>query len=162
MALKRFFLVLVVGLVGGPFTSAAQREKRDIGCWMGFDGNLNWFADSLNFLTEPRYLPKFLAYPLFDWKMKDAIWECQSDKSDGFSARLAILRRVINEEALEWIVKSRNEEYDKLYNPEVEEKRHVSTFDNSYPVLPFMEFSIRQLAEKRLKEIARIKQKMKH
>ena len=153
-----FCLLLLFNL---PFVTSAQREKREIGCWMGFDGHLNSFADSLNFISAPKNLPNFLNDYLFDWKMKDAIRECQSDKTDGFSARDAILDRVTNEKALRWIVESKNTNYDKLYNPEEEEKHHKPSYDNGYPILPFMEYSIRKLAEKRLKEIEKIKKQMK-
>lgn len=159
-----FCLLWLTILMNSPFSASAQREKREVGCWMGFDGNLNWYADSLNFITNAKDLPNFLNDYLFDWKMKNAIWECQSDKTEGFSTRLAILDRVVNEKALKWIVESKNVNYDKLYVPEEEEKqRRTAGFDvdDGYPILPFMKYSTRQLAQKRLEEIEKIKQKFK-
>jgi hypothetical protein len=125
---------------------------------MGFDGYLNWFADSINFASNRTELPNFLEDHLFDWRMRDVIWECQADKSEGFSARLAIFNRVVNEKALLWIIQRENSAYDKNYIPGEEERLQKPSFGQNYPDLPFMNYSTRQLAEKRLHEI-RLKKK---
>lgn len=154
------FLILIL-LAWLHFDSFGQRREKFIGCIIGFDLVVNDYADSLNFINSSDDLPHFLNDYLIDWKRKDAIVECLADRDEGISYRRSIFARVINEKPLQWIVASKNKNYDKLYDPEKLEMESIKSFDNDFPVLPFMQYSTRELAKKRLEELRKIKNKFK-
>ncbi|HEY9047596.1 MAG TPA: hypothetical protein VIN08_16935 [Ohtaekwangia sp.] len=127
-------------------------------CWMGFDINLNRYADSLNFITNPKQLPVFLGDYLFDWKHRDHLYPCLTDDPDELiSMRKIILSRVLREDVLEWIISNKNTNYDKLYIPEEVKKLFQNDIYSVFPVIPYMKYTTRDLARIRLEEIKKLK-----
>ena len=133
-------------------------QKNRPGCWTGLDLTLNWYADSLNFLTYEENLPNFLKNYLFDWQERDQLSRCLKNDEDA-SFRVAILSRVNNEQALNWIITSKND-YDSIYNPTVLREKLGRTdyyHHYSFPDLPDRTASWRDLARERLERIESIK-----
>lgn len=137
--------------------SAQVRPEKQIGCWYGYDGSINFYADTLNLIQKPSQLPKFLDDYLIDWKLRDNLKRCLKDPSEKISFRFVVLERVYREDVLEWIVESKDVHYDKLYVPEELKKAPNLTEYNDFPSLPFMKYSWRQLAKMRLEEMRKQK-----
>jgi hypothetical protein len=64
-----------------------------------------------------------------------------------------VLTRVYREDVLESIILSKDVNYDKRYNPEKLKKQLSKNIYDDFPVLPFMNYSIRNLAKIRLEEL---------
>jgi hypothetical protein len=119
-------------------------------CWTFLDFALNNDADSLNFLKSQSEMPLFLNQYNLDW-IEMHLWRhCLPSYSEGLSFRKSVLDRVNRTDVLEWIITSPNPNYDKKYVPEDVEKKIGNHFDTSFPGFPYMEFSWRDLARKRL------------
>jgi len=144
--------------------SFAQRplsvERENHGCWTSADRMINWHVDSLNFWSSRGGLPEFLFDESFDWGRQ--IVRCFKEP-ELISFRKVIFDRVVNEKALRAIIKSKDKRLDELYNPEKwrqeMDKREPSMYVPSFPDLPYMKYSTRQLAERRLKELRDIKKR---
>jgi hypothetical protein len=150
--------IICIPLLSWPIVVSAQVRKDSFyGCWTGFDHAINRYVDSLNYLTDSSQLPKFLADSLIDWRQHNSFKLCLSDQNEKISTRVAILDRVYREDVLYWIIRSKNKDYDRLYNRvELEKKfNSIGVTDYVFPDFPFMKYSLRQLAKMRLDEVVK-------
>jgi hypothetical protein len=72
------------------------------------------------------------------------------------SFRKAIFDRVVNEEVLVTIIASKDKRLDDCYDPKKLEriqKKTPTIHGPVYPDLPYMKYSTRELAKRRLKEL---------
>jgi hypothetical protein len=160
---NRKFVFITVALTIVCFRALSQDrpisiERDNYGWWTSTDAKINMFADSLNFWSTRTKLPGFLSDDLLDLSLK--IVTSGDQKSELISIRKAIFDRVINENILEEICRSSNLDYDKLYNPkELLKNVKPSVHGPVYPELPYMKYSTRELAERRLRELRKIKER---
>ena len=154
-------LLLFSTLFFGASMAFSQNKFR--GCWVGFDHTINHYTDSLNYIKSRGQLPKFLADHLIDWWHHNSYRLCLANHDEIISTRVAILDRVYREDVLTWIVESKNKDYDKLYAPtELEEKYSKGGLtDYSFPDFPYMKYSWRELAKRRLDQVKNAKNKFR-
>jgi len=128
-------------------------------CWTGIDGVNNWYADSLNLIQQPSQLPAFLSDYLIDWKLRYRLRGCMKEPYQMVSFRNVVLSRVYREDVLEWIISSRNADYDKLYIPKELDAsiKNKSYHNGDFPDLPYMKYSWRDLAKMRLDDLRKQK-----
>jgi len=126
------------------------------GCWSVFDLGVKYFSDSLIFAKDAKHLPAYLGNYIFDWQQKNSLKSCLLQE-EIVSLRKAILDRVYDEKILNWIITSKNKDYDKRYEPEVLKREIKNSMYNTFPIIPYMQYSWRELAENRLKEIQNTK-----
>jgi len=145
------------------FSTTLMCEAQDISKnnfannWHGFDGAMNRYADSLNLANNKDQLPSFLNDYLLDWKWRN-LWQRSLESKEGLiSYRKLIIDRVCRQDVLEWIIMSKNKNYDKTYEPSKLESELEPNIYNEFPDLPFMKYSIRSLAKMRLNEIKNYK-----
>ncbi|MGC4023608.1 MAG: hypothetical protein QM734_17450 [Cyclobacteriaceae bacterium] len=146
-------LILIVLSVPLHSLTAQSRpqsiERNNYDCWVKIDHSINRRTDSLNFWKSGK-LPKFIYEPLLDHLSIPWGSDCFL-RTQFISHRKAILDRVINEEVLNAIILSPDKRLDELYLPQELSKKITPAFDApGFPDLPYMRFSTRQLAEKRL------------
>lgn len=114
-------------------------------------------SDSLNFANNPSKLPTFLRNYLYDWAMNGHTQSCRFG-GEKISYRKAIISRVFREDVLGWIINSPNKEYDKRYVPMLlEQERARKDVYSTFPDIPYMEMSWRDLARMRLNELKKRK-----
>lgn len=158
------FVYITVALTIVCFRSLSQDrpisiERDNYGWWTSTDAKINMFADSLNFWSSGNELPKFLSETLLDWGLGRVVTH-GDQKPELISIRKAIFDRVLNENVLAEICRSSNLAYDRLYNPkEMEKQVKPSVFVPGFPDLPYMKYSTRQLAERRLNELRKTKER---
>lgn len=151
-----FFLLLLFNFLSCSGQNNPGRHPKFYGCWTGFDNYFNHCADSLNFIVTIDQLPVFLTDHLIDWKQRKLFSSCVFDSTERISIRKVIMDRVYREDVLEWIINSKTEAYGKVYVPE-QLRKEMNYYFSSFPDFPFMEFSWRQLAKKRLDDIRKTK-----
>ena len=161
MKILKYTLICLL-LIGSYHSKAQESETgpRFSGCWRAIDSRINDYANALNYLRADDQLPEYLSDYLLDWRNGDRLSPCVKDRDEKLSFRRSILDRVTNEISLKRIIKSDNENYDKLYDPG-KQKKEMKKSSNfySYPELPFMDKSWRQLAKRRLEIIQELKDK---
>jgi hypothetical protein len=156
--MKNFLSII---LIATNFSLLAQTrpesvERKNYKCWWVIDGMINSYTDSLNFpLGET--LPNFLFDPRFDLSSSRIVSECFRDPHQ-ISFRFAIMQRTLNVRSLELIVLSKDLRLDSLYNPSYLRrvaKNYPTVHGATYPDLPYMGLSTRELARRRLEELKR-------
>lgn len=120
------------------------------GCWTRIDREINVTADSLNWWIPGTNLPSFLSDPLFDWRKKELGKDCISDKIF-ISYRKMVFDRVIDSKVLSVIINVNDSLLDKRYGLIVMENSNPG--NSNFPELPYMKFSTRDLAKRRLIEL---------
>jgi hypothetical protein len=157
-------IIILVFFYFVPRVCGAQETPKSnnfLNSWLGFDGAMNRYADSLNLIDNRKMLPKFLEDYLLDWEWRN-LWSKSFDNEGGpISYRKAIIDRVSREDVLEWIIASSNKSYDKVYEPDKLKSELAPNIYNEFPELPFMESSTRSLAKMRLDEIRSYKSNVK-
>lgn len=160
--MRNYFILLVLFFATVRCFSQTESlavERRNAGCWARMDYNINIYADSLNFWSVGNPLPNFLFDAHFDLLNTRFTNDCFI-KLQFISFRKAIFDRVVNEEVLRTIVASKDKRLDDRYDPK-ELKRiqenYPSIHGATYPDLPYMKYSTRELAERRLKELREMK-----
>jgi hypothetical protein len=141
-----------------------QPDNRAIELLVAYQ-SINYFADSLNLISHPDQLPNILSDYLLDWRITNGV--CTYVTPINLSFRKAIFDRVFREDVLQWIIESKNPTYDLLYDPKKlkEQNEHSATMiyhqkEIGYCQLPFMSFSIRDLARARLAAMRANKQRI--
>lgn len=133
-------------------------ERDNYGWWTSTDAKINIFADSLNFWSTGNKLPEFLFEALLDLSVK--VITHGDQKPELISMRKAIFDRVVNEMTLKAIIESKDKRLDDRYNPkELEsiQENHPSIHGETYPDLPYMKYSTRELAKRRLSDLIKKK-----
>lgn len=160
--MRGFFLLLTLNLLINVLVVAQNDEIKWAGCWIGFDMTINRFADSLNFIHSRKHLPVFLQDYLIDWRNRRHLSRCmKSNPDEVLSFRKAIIDRIVSKRALKWIIRSKNKSYDRTYEPSIESEKALREILEDFPPIPFMEYSIRDLAKMRLKTIRETRRSFK-
>ncbi|HCW09250.1 MAG TPA: hypothetical protein DGG95_17985 [Cytophagales bacterium] len=149
-----FFVFIFIVSISDVFAQISNKNSR----WEDLDRYINHFSDSLNMASDSTQLPKYLEMPWFDWLLRNEIKRTCCNELVPISLRRAILRRVFREDVLKWIIYSNNLSYDKIYRREEVMKSSLSTLHDDFPNLPLMEYSWRDLAKNRLKDIGSYKE----
>lgn len=147
-------LALIASNVAGQDNRVLSANSN--GCWSVFDLGIKYFSDSLILAKDVKHLPSYLGNHIFDWQHKNSLKSCLQQE-EIVSLRKAILDRVYDEKILNWIITSKNKDYDKRYEPEVLKREVKNSMYNTFPSIPYMQYSWRELAENRLKEIKNAK-----
>lgn len=142
--------VIMTFAVNGQEVSSSISNKR--GCWSAFDLTVKYLSDSLVFVNAPKQLPHYLDNYILDWHNKNSLKGCVSE-DEIISLRKAIIDRVSSEVILNWIIESKDTSYDKKYDPIALQKVIKYDLFNTFPEIPYMQFSWRDLAKNRLTEI---------
>jgi len=161
--MKNFLMFLIILFVA--FTCFAQTEpmsveRKNAGCWSSIDYNINSFADSLNFWAKNGRMPDFIFDQNFDHSLIGLTRDCFA-RQHFISFRKAVFDRVINENILVAITEAQDKRLDEYYRPEELEslqKNHTSVHGTTYPDLPYMKYSTRELAKRRLNELRKVKE----
>lgn len=141
-------------------TEPMSVERKNTGCWTSIDYNINEYTDSLNFWSINDPLPNFLFEANFDHSLMGLTRECFA-KPKFISFRKAVFDRIVNEEILAAIVVAKDRRLDERYNPKELERisrNHPSVHGSTYPDLPYMKYSTRELAARRLEELRKKKE----
>ncbi len=157
-----FLLLIILSVRSFSQTRPESVERKNYDCWASIDHIINIYSDSLNFCSIGR-LPDFIYEVNLDHSLIGFSRDCFI-RPQFISFRRAILERVVNEEVLNAVAKSKDARLDEIYNPhelERTKKEHPSIHGSNYPELPYMKYSTKQLAEMRLKELLKTKRLLK-
>jgi hypothetical protein len=122
------------------------------GCWLPIDWRINVMADSLNCFLSNSKLPTYLFDADLDFKYMEITKPCYEEREKALiSMRKAILDRVYNLAALRAIIECGDSSLDALYTSNA-----VDVYNStgaSRPRIPYMKYSTRELAKRRLEKL---------
>lgn len=150
--IKIAVLVILVQLINGNAQDNKAITVHGDGCWSVFDSSVKYFSDSLVYAKDKEHLPRYLSNPILDWQYRNSLKPCLFEE-EFISLRKAIIDRIYDEKVLNWIISSKNSDYDKKYSPDALKREIKESMYNTFPLIPFMQYSWRDLAKKRLEEI---------
>jgi hypothetical protein len=151
-------LLLVISYITSQGQDSADSLSHErLFCWRAVDVTVNRYADSLNFWSPKLALPEFLFDAELDWTYLQLFTKC-SKEPERVSLRRAIFDRVLSVRALKAIVHHTDSRLDMKYDPEQLKARiGPSIHSYSFPIIPHMQLTTRDLAKRRLSDIERIR-----
>lgn len=144
-----FFLIASVTSCFGQHETTRIFVRQNGGEFDHLDVVINGEVRGLQYWKEGDDLPEFLYNEDFDFlRRKFFVNNCYSDQEWIPSTRKAIFDRVYNEEVLRAIADATDTRLDEKYDPE-----YVEWLQGPGPKIFWMDFSTRELAKERLREI---------
>jgi hypothetical protein len=158
--MRTYFAILIICSCGVSCVAQRTTEREEgerNNCLQTLERRINTYADSLNFWKKGSKLPEFVLNPLFDqgfYYTNDCLREGKP-----FSYRKLIIDRVLNEEALQYILQLRDEKLDEVFVPTEEQMSGTGlVMQDFYRNFPYRTHSTRYLVEKRIERIHRLKE----